>query len=105
MPIVNTEHHTTVLGPTLAYDAELNPSLRGVIVKAPGTLVFRDVNGKLGSLTFAAADPTATGPTPSCDFPARVDIQIGTIVGDGAGAVGNGTTGTDIALANLLPLA
>lgn len=35
------------------------------------------------------------------EFPVRIEMEIRKIIGDGSGGVGNGSTGTDIALANL----
>lgn len=103
--MINLDTWAPVIGPTLAFDANLEPTLRGLIIKAPGSLFIEDINGKTANFTFAASDPTATGPTPSCDFPYKLCLQIRKIVGNGAGAAGNGSTGTNIALTNLVPLA
>lgn len=105
MPI-NTDTWSPVIRPVgNAYDANLSPSLRGLLINAPGTLVVEDINGEKATLTFAAQDPTATGPTAHCEFPYCLKLQIRKIIGDGSGGVGNGTTGTDIALADLVGLA
>lgn len=99
--MLNTQQFAPTIGNALAYDADIRPTLRGVDVTAPGTLVVLDIYDRQAIYEFAIP---ADGVTAGAHLPYRLELQIKRIVGDGAGAVGNGTTGTDIALANLIPL-
>lgn len=91
---VNTDQFSPVVGPELAYDADLSPTLRGVDINAAGVLVVEDIWDKQAIYTTVAEN-----------LPYRVELQIKKIVGDGSGGVGNGTTGTSLALTALVPLA
>lgn len=88
--MLNTDQHSPVVGPTLAYDADLEPTLRGLDINAAGSVFVLDINGKAANITTVAGN-----------LPYRWELQIKRIVGDGAGAVGNGTTGTNVALTAL----
>lgn len=106
--MINTDKHAPVIGPTLAYDVDLSPTLRGIIVKAPGGLLVKDINDKTALFTFAAQPAVVSGDSAAANvtsFPYRLDLQIRRIVGNGSGSAGDGTTGTNIALADLIPLA
>lgn len=104
--MINRDTWSPVIRPLGAsYDANLDPSLRGILVKAPGTLVVEDIDGETAVIPFAALDPSATGEQAHTLFPHCLMLQIRKIIGDGAGGVGNGTTGTDIDLADLVGLA
>lgn len=100
--MINRDTWSPTAASNLDYDVNLEPSLRGIIVKAPGTLFLVDIDDNAISLEFAA--PDAGGDQPYSTFPARLDLQIRKIVGNGSGSAGDGSTGTDIALANLIGL-
>lgn len=84
-----------------AFDADLSTkangevTLRGLDIQAPGKLFFIDIDGNSANYDFSGL---------TAGIPYRFIMQIKKIVGDGSGAAGNGTTGTDIALANLKPI-
>lgn len=88
--MLNTDQHSPVVGPTLAYDADLDPTLRGLDINAAGSVFVIDINGKAANITTVAGN-----------LPYRWELQIKRIVGDGNGAIGNGTTGTNVALTAL----
>jgi hypothetical protein len=88
----------------LAYDADLSPSLRAIDIKAPGSLFVIDIDDNEVDYTFVAPDYTGTAAQNVTTFPYRLELQIKRIVGDGSGSAGDGNTGTDIALANLVGL-
>jgi hypothetical protein len=97
----------TFYGKTVAYDADLSPTLSGLDVLAPGGLMIEDIYGTQKLYTFAAQPAVAGGESAAANvtsFPYRLEVQIRKIVGNGSGAAGNGTTGTNIALASLIPL-
>lgn len=77
--------------PGIAFDAELEPqTLRGVDVEANGKMFFVDIHGNADTRTFAGITT-----------PFRFVCQIRKIVGNGAGAIGDGVTGTNIPLASI----
>lgn len=82
---------------SLAYDVDMKSDrpLRGIDIFADGGLVVIDSEGTqvLYTITGVTGGP-----------PYRLILQIRNIVGNGSGAAGNGTTGTNIALANLVGL-
>jgi len=105
--INNSTAVPTFYKPDLAYDSVLVPSLTGIDVLAPGGLVIEDIAGTQKLYTFAAQPAVVGGDSDAANvtsFPYRLEIQIRKIVGNGSGSAGNGTTGTDIALTNLIPL-
>jgi hypothetical protein len=79
----------------LAYDAEFDPVLRGIDIKpgATGTLFLIDVQNTAVSYPITVTD-----------VPFRLVLQIQKIVGNGSGSIGDGVTGTNIALANMVGL-
>lgn len=79
--------------PNLSYDGVLRPTLRGLDIKAAGVLFVKDIEGSTVSYDYTALT-----------VPQRLVLQIRTIIGNGSGAVGDGVTGTNIALANLVGL-
>jgi hypothetical protein len=83
---------------TAAYDDAYDESIKAIDVLGPGTLFIQDIEGTTVSYPFAAF--VAAGGAYSC-FPYRLEVRARQIVGDGSGNVGDGATGTDIALANL----
>jgi hypothetical protein len=83
---------------TPAYDSNYAKSIKAIDILGPGTLFIVDIEGTSVSYPFAAF--VAAGGGYTC-FPYRLEARIKQIVGDGAGAIGDGATGTDIALANL----
>ncbi len=106
--MINTNVYAPCVGPSAAYDANFNPTLRGVYVNAPGTLIIKDIYGVAATFKFAAQPAVASGEAAAANvtsFPALIELQIAQIVGNGAGAAGNGTTGTNIALADIVTLA
>lgn len=84
-----------------AFDADLNTevngkrTLRGVDIDAPGKLFIVDNTGQTATYDFSGL---------TAGIPYRLILQIAKIVGNGSGLVGDGVTGTSIALANLHPL-
>lgn len=70
-------------------------SLRGLDIMTPGVLVVKDTEGNQAIYDFSGL---------TAGIPYRLALQIKTIVGDGSGGVGNGTTGTDIALSDMIGL-
>jgi hypothetical protein len=91
---VNTDINSPTIRPGVAFDADLSPStLRAIDVLADGTLFVEDVTGNITSYSFVGVTSFE-----------RLVLQVRRIIGDGAGSVGDGSTGTDIALANLRPL-
>jgi len=90
---------TTVTG---AYDANYNDkTIKAIDVLGPGSLFLVDAEDTAVTYTFAAF--SAAGGAYSC-FPYRLELRVKQIVGDGAGNIGDGQSGTDIALANLVVL-
>lgn len=83
---------------TPAYDSDYSEDVIAIDVLAEGVLFVVDQEGNTVSYPItafvAAGGEFAT-------FPFRLNLAIRSIVGDGSGAVGDGATGTDIALANL----
>jgi hypothetical protein len=80
-----------------AYDSDYTEDVvRALDINAVGDLFVEDVEGNTVHYTFSAA---LLSP-----LPYRLHLKIRKIIGDGAGAVGDGTTGTDIALADLIVL-
>lgn len=97
----NLDRHSPSIRGGVAYDADLSPrTLNAIDVLAPGTLVVDDIEGNRAIYTFAAP----TGTTAYSNFPHRVSLQIAKVVGNGSGAVGNGTTGTNLTFAQLVCL-
>jgi len=75
----------------LAFDLDLGiRHLRGIDVLANGTLFVLDIHGNTVSYPF-------TGVTSFV----RLPLQIKKIIGNGSGAIGDGVTGTNIAIASL----
>ena len=79
------------------YTARANggKSLRGLDIMAPGILVVKDTEGNQAIYDFSGL---------TAGVPYRLGLQIKTIVGNGSGSVGDGVTGTDIALADMIGL-
>jgi len=97
MPGVNIGYIEPLVPLTAAetvYDAQLAKSGHAIDIFATGTLFLKCGNGVTRSWPITAATP----------LPFRIYVGFDRIVGDGAGNVGDGTTGTDIALDDLLPL-
>jgi len=86
---------------TGAYDTDFSESIKAIDVLGPGSLFVIDKEDNEITYTFAAF--VAAGGAYSC-FPYRLELNIQSIVGDGSQGVGDGNTGTDIALANLVVL-
>lgn len=93
----NPSDNYTIAG-TPAYDADFDKRVVAIDVLAPGTLFVVDKEGNETSYPFAAFVAAGGAYT---TFPYRLHLNCRSIVGDGVGGIGNGTTGTDIALANL----
>ena len=99
MPRSPSENLTAV---TAAYDSEYeNDTILAIDVLGPGTLIVKDIEGTTVTYPFTAF--VAAGGAYSV-FPYRVCLRVREILGDGSGAIGNGVTGTDITLANLVVL-
>ena len=81
----------------IAYDAAMSTNLRAIDVLAAGVLFVEDIEGAVRSYTFNTT-------TLNSSLPYRVHLYIRRIIGDGAGNIGDGATGTNIALANLIGL-
>lgn len=77
------------------FDEDFARPARGVYINATGTLFARDVKGTTMKFVVGSSSPL---PYP------LFGINLRRIVGDGSGNIGNGTTGTDIALADLVLL-
>ncbi len=95
MPNCNPTNYTAV---TAAYDsAYTEDSIKAIDVLAEGALFVVDIEGNATSYVFNVS-------TLNTLLPYRLELRVRSITGDGSGAVGNGTTGTDIALADLIVL-
>ena len=95
MPNYNPTNYTAV---TAAYDAEFaQDSVKAIDVLAEGDLFVEDIEGNTLHYTFDVS-------TLNTPLPYRLELRIRKIIGDGAGSVGDGSTGTDIALADLIVL-
>lgn len=92
MSHINYNLWSPLIRPNLAFDEVLDPPLRGIDILEPGTLFIQDVAGNQTSYTFAVGSITGF---------VRLTLQIEKIIGDGAGGVGDGVTGTDIPLDKL----
>lgn len=95
LPKTRSENLTNL---TPAYDSDYTKDVIAIDVLAEGVLFVVDQEGYTTSYpitAFVAAGGEYT------TFPFRLNLAIRSIVGDGAGNVGNGVTGTNIALANL----
>lgn len=80
---------------SVAYDAEFATlPARAIDVEATGDLFLEDMEGNTLHWTIGASAP----------LPFRIYVGFRKIIGDGSGSVGDGSTGTDIALADLIPL-
>lgn len=91
--MTNTQLAAPTFGADIVYDAVITKTLRGLIVNAAGGLVVTDITDVSRLITI-----------PAGALPYKLDLQIRKVVGNGSGSAGNGTTGTDIAVANLVPL-
>ena len=85
----------------LAYDATLDPTLRGIDILKAGTLVIEDIEGNNATYVFSAF--VAAGGEYTV-FPYRLKLRIAKIIGDGSGSIGVAPNGTDITLANMVGL-
>lgn len=93
--MTNTQLTAPTFAPDIVYDAICAPTLRGIIVNAAGGLVVTDITDRKRLITV----PTAA-------LPYLFEGQIRKVVGNGSASAGDGTLsgGTDIAVANLIPL-
>ena len=90
----------------IGYDVVYEDSIKGIDVLTADAgggdaLVVMDIEGN--THRYPMVPFTAAGGAYTC-FPFRLKMRIRMIVGDGAGAVGNGTTGTNLALDELILL-
>lgn len=100
---LTTENLTAV---TAAYDSDYTETIKAIDVLTAdaggGDVLFvEDIEGNTISypmVPFIAAGGAYT------TFPCRINLRIRKIIGDGAGSVGNGTTGTNLALSELVVL-
>ncbi len=83
---------------TPAYDAPYDTTIKAIDILGPGTLFFVDIEDNQVDYPFPAFVAAGGAFT---TFPYRLEARIRTILGDGAGNVGDGLTGTDIPLTNL----
>lgn len=93
-----------VTGETLVYDADLEHSLLGLDILAPGTLRVLDIKGAVWTHTFTALNPTTDDDFAYSTFPYRLALQIKQIVGDGTGSAATDDSGTTIDLSDLIGL-
>jgi len=91
---------------SLAYDEDFTDSIKAIDVLTADAgggdaLVILDIEGntlRYPMVPFIAAGGAYT------TFPCRIEIRAKRIVGDGAGNVGDGATGTNLALTELIVL-
>lgn len=82
--MINLSNASPTAYPNLAFDVVLEPTLRGVLVLVPGTLVFEDITGVEVDIEFEAPDPSASAPSPGCDFPYCLPFQIRRFISSGS---------------------
>ena len=102
----NTIGNLTKTSQTLAYDVDFTDSLKAIDVLtadagAGDALVVQDIEGN--TIVYPMKPFVATG-GPFTEFPCRIELRIRRIVGDGSGSVGNGSTGTNLALTEIVAL-
>lgn len=95
MPRASFENLTTVAP---VYDTDFSETILAIDILAPGTLFVIDIKDRTVSYPFTAF---VAGGGAYTTFPYRLELRVRQIVGDGAGSIGDGATGTNIALANL----
>ena len=71
----------------LQFDHDYSPPLKGVMITEKGTLFLQCVNGTVMQV-----------PIDKTRLPYRLITPIARIRGNGSGAIGDGSTGTDIPL-------
>ncbi len=90
----------------IGYDITYQDSIKGIDVLTADAgggdaLVVMDIEGN--THVYPMVPFTAAGGAYTC-FPYRLNMRIRMIVGDGAGNVGDGATGTNMALSELVLL-
>lgn len=83
--------------PNVAFDVDLEPTLRAVDIKANGSLFVIDLEGNAVDYTFDTA-------ALNTQLPHRLTLRIRRVVGNGSGGVGDGATGSDLALSEIVGL-
>lgn len=86
--------------PDVAYDVDLDPTLKAIDILKEGTLRVIDIEDNQVDYEFIAFVAAGGEYT---TFPYRLNLRIKRIVGDGSGSVGTDPE-TDIALADLVGL-
>ena len=102
----NTIGNLTGSSQNLDYDLDFDKSIKAIDVLTADAgggdlLVVEDIEGNVHY--YPMVPFTAAGGAYTC-FPFRLEMRIKSIIGDGAGNVGNGVTGTNMALDELIIL-
>ena len=102
----NTLGNLTSTTQTLAYDVDFTDSIKAIDVLtadagAGDVLVVEDIEGN--TLKYPMKPFVAAGGPYTC-FPFRLNLRIRKIIGNGSGSVGDGSTGTNLALSELVAL-
>ncbi len=93
-------NNLTVHPVALAFDADIDPTLRAIDILKEGTLRIIDIEDNQADYQFEAFKSAGGEYT---TFPYRLNLRIKRIVGDGSGNVGTDPE-TDIALADMVGL-
>ena len=106
MPAQNTIENLTKTNNTVAYDSDFTDSIKAIDILTADAgggdaLVVEDIEGH--TIVYPMAPFIAAGGAYTT-FPCRIYLRIRKIIGNGSGSAGNGTTGTNMALSELVPL-